>query len=92
VALATVIGFTCSTILVYRWSQRLFPVPYRGAAALALYFGAIATYGIGALAESALAPAGRQAESLVVRILLLGAFTVVAFRSSRRVPMPGEVR
>jgi O-antigen/teichoic acid export membrane protein len=92
VALATLAGFTVSTVLVYAWSQRLFPVPYRGTAVLALFLGGIATWWAGSSAGAVLGAQGHGAGSVAVRVALFAAFALVTALASRRTPLPGEVR
>ena len=91
VALATLAGFTTSTVAAYVQSQRLYPIPYRGLRSLLLFVGGFAAWVLGMALNAALS--GSAASStpggITARAALLAAFTVVVILACRRVP-PSE--
>lgn len=90
VSLATVAGYLVSSILVYGFAQRLFPVPYRGALALVLFLLGIAAWALGAWGGRALEATSGGFASLLARLAIFGVFSAVTARAIRRVPLPGE--
>ena len=83
VALATFLGFTASTVVLYVLSQRAYPIPYRGLRALFLFGLAVGLWAAGTFAAGALAPwAG-----VLVRLAALVLYAAVAAFLSRRIPV-----
>ena len=84
VAIATLAGYTVSTIMAYILAQRLLPLPFRGARAFALFLVAIATWVAGFAVHSGTAAGPGGTASLVSRIGLVLGFLVIVAVVARR--------
>jgi O-antigen/teichoic acid export membrane protein len=90
VALATLMGFASSAILLYVFSQKVHYLPHRGLRALGLFLLAIAGWAAGTWSSTALAGRGQYGLGVGVRILLLTAYAGSALFLARRIaPAPG---
>src|SRR5205814_9195473 len=74
-AIATFLGYAASAVLTYIISQRVRPLPYRGARLAALFAAGV---GLGALAVR-LAPAGGPA--IAARLAAISVFAFLAWKS-----------
>src|SRR5206468_13042547 len=89
VAAATLTGFALSATVLYAWSQRLYPLPFRGVRAAVLFAVAIAVWVAGRAAGDAFARGAGGAfpgmASLGSRALLWLAYAAFAARLARPV-------
>jgi O-antigen/teichoic acid export membrane protein len=90
VAVATTTGFALSTILLYVWSQRVWPIPFRGLRALSLYLLGIAALLAGVLGGRWAASEWGGGPSVLVRAAVLVTYVGVAALLLRRIPQAGE--
>jgi O-antigen/teichoic acid export membrane protein len=86
VAIATLLGYTGSTILVYVWAQRLHPIPYRGIRSLVIFVGGVLAWAGGTSAATAIAASGRPDWGLALRVATFVAYAGVAAYLCRRTP------
>jgi len=82
VALATLLGFTSSTVILYVLSQRAYPIPYRGLRALFLFVLAVSLWAASTYAAHVLEPL----PGVLVRLAALAVYAALAALLSRKRP------
>ena len=85
VAAATLVGFAVSAALMYRLSQRVWPIPPCGGRATALFGLALLAWIGGALAASALEQAGHYPVGIAARVAAFAIYAAAAAWLARRI-------